>query len=153
MGRFQEMGEKLDKLTDKAAVRTQEGIEKAGGELKDWGKKLEELGERIKKVTQEGLEKVTDEAKEMVQVAKLKSGIREKEKDVDNLTKQLGVKAYQFHLKHKIGNVELKKLGGMITQAKKDIEAKKKEIARLREKEKKETKHDPKIRRRKKAAN
>jgi len=150
---FQELGEKLDKLTDKAAVRTQEEIEKAGDELKDWRKRLDELGERIKKVTQEGLEKVADGAKEMVQVVKLKSGIRDKEKDIDSLTKQLGAKAYQFHLEKRIGNVELKKLGGMITQAKKDIEAKKKEIARLREKEKKETKHDPKIRRRKEAVN
>lgn len=137
MVRFQEVGEKLDKLTDRAAVRTQEEIEKAGDELKDWRKRLDKLGERIKKVTQEGLEKVANGAKEMVQVAKLKSGIRDKEKDVDALTKQLGAKAYQFHLEKKIGNVELKKLGGMITQAKKDIKAKKKEIARLREKEEK----------------
>jgi len=137
MGKFQELGEKLDRLADKAAVRTQEGIEKAGDELKDWGRRVDGLGERIKKVTQEGLEKVADEAKEMVQVAKLKSEIRDKERDVDALTKQLGAKTYQFHLEKKIGNVELKKLGGMITQAKKDIEAKKKEIARLREKEKK----------------
>jgi len=137
MVRFQELGEKLDKLTDRAAVRTQEEIEKAGDELKDWRKKLDKLGETIKKVTQEGLEKVADEVKEMVQVAKLKSEIRDKETDIDSLTKQLGARAYQFHLEKRIGNVELKKLGGMITQAKKEIEAKKKEIARLREKEEK----------------
>ena len=137
MVKFRELGEKLDELTDKAAVRTQEGIERAGDELKDWRKRLDELGERIKKVTQEGLEKVADGAKEMVEVAKLKSEIRDKKNDVDNLIKQLGAKAYQFHLEHRIGNVELKKLGGIITQAKKDIEAKQKEIARLREKEKK----------------
>lgn len=153
MVRFQELGEKLDKLTDKAAVRTQEEIEKAGDELKDWRKRVDGLGERIKKVTQEGLEKVADGAKEIVQVVKLKSGIRDKEKDVDSLTKQLGAKAYQFHREKRIGNVELKKLGGMITQAKKDIEAKRKEIARLRQKEKKQTEDDPKIRKRKKAAN
>jgi len=132
MGRFQELGEKLDKLTDKAAVRSQEGIEKAGDELKDWRKKLEELGERIKKVTQEGLGKVGDEAKGMVQVAKLKSEIGDKEKDVDSLTKQLGTKAYQLHLEKKIGNVELKKLAGKITQAKKDMEAKEKSIRSLK---------------------
>ena len=137
MVRFQELGEKLDKLTDRAAARTQEEIEKAGDELKDWRKRLDKLGERIKNVTQEGLEKLADGAKEMVQVAKLKSGIRDKEKDIDSLTKQLGAKAYQFHRENRIGNVELKKLGGMITQVKKDVEAKKKEIARLREKEKK----------------
>ena len=136
MRKFQELGEKLDRLADKATAGTQEGIEKAGDELKDWGKKVGGLGERIKKVTQEGLEKVAGEAKEMVQIAKVKSEIRDKEKDVDALTKQLGAKTYQFHLEKRIGNVELKKLGGMITQARKDIEAKKKEIARLREKEK-----------------
>ena len=131
MVKFQELGEKLDKLADKAAVRTQEEIEKVGDELKDWRKRVDQLGERIKKVTQDGLEKVTDGAKEMVQVVKLKPGIRKKEKDIDSLNKQLGAKAYQLHREKRIGNVELKKLGGIITQAKKDIEAKKKEIVRV----------------------
>lgn len=135
MGTFRELGKKLDKLADKLASRTEEGVEKAGDELKDWGKRLDELGERIRKVTQEGVEKVSGETKEMVQVAKLRSYIKDKEKDVENLTRQLGARAYQLHLEKKIGNVESKKLGGMITQVKKDIEAKKREIARLREKQ------------------
>ncbi|MBA7491011.1 hypothetical protein ES702_01555 [subsurface metagenome] len=134
MGGFEELGKRLDKLTEKARDRTQEEMEKAGGEIKEWGKKLDELGEKIKKTTQEGVEKVSGKTKGIIPITKLKSEIKEIEKDVDSLTKQLGAKTYQFHLEKKIGNVELKKLGGKITQFKKDIEAKKKGIQRLRQK-------------------
>ncbi|TKJ43208.1 hypothetical protein CEE35_09035 [Candidatus Aerophobetes bacterium Ae_b3b] len=134
MGGFEELGKRLDKLAEKVKSRTQEEAEKAGVEIKEWGKRLDELGEKIKKITQEGVEKVSGETKGIVQITKLRSEIREIEKDIDTLTKQLGVKTYQLHLENKIGNVELKKLGGKITQFKKDIEAKEKGIQRLREK-------------------
>jgi len=134
MGGFEELGKRLDKLTEKARDRTQEEMEKAGGEIKEWGKKLDELGEKIKKTTQEGVEKVSGKTKGIIPITKLKSEIKEIEKDIDSLTKQLGARTYQFHLEKKIGNVELKKLGGKITQFKKDIEAKKKGIQRLRQK-------------------
>ncbi len=134
MGGFEELGKRLDKLAEKVKSRTQEEAEKAGVEIKEWGKRLDELGEKIKKITQEGVEKVSGETKGIVQITKLRSEIREIEKDIDTLTKQLGAKTYQLHLEKKIGNVELKKLGGKITQFKKDIEAKEKGIQRLREK-------------------
>jgi len=133
MGGFEELGKRLDKLTEKARDRTQEEMEKAGGEIKEWGKKLDELGEKIKKTTQEGVEKVSGKTKGIIPITKLKSEIKEIEKDIDSLTKQLGAKTYQFHLEKKIGNVELKKLGGKITKLKKNIETREKEIQRLRE--------------------
>ncbi len=134
MGGFEELGKRLDKLAEKVKSRTQEEAEKVGVEMKGWGKRLDELGEKIKKTTQEGVEKVSGKTKGIIPITKLKSEIREIEKDIDNLTKELGVKTYQLHLENRIGNVELKKLGGKITQFKKDIEAKEKGIKRLREK-------------------
>jgi len=134
MGGFEELGKRLDKLAEKVKSRTQEEAEKAGVEINEWGKRLDELWEKIKKITQEGVEKVSGETKGIVQITKLRSEIREIEKDIDNLTKQLGAKAYQLHLEKRIGNVELKKLGGMITHLKKSVVAKEREIRRLRQK-------------------
>jgi len=132
--KFQELGKKLDQLAERMRGRTQEEAEKAGAGTKKWGKRLDELGEKIKETTQEGIERFSLEAKERTRVAKLRSEIRERKKDIDNLTKQLGAKTYQLHLEKKIGNVELKKLGGKITQIRRDIEQREKEIERLREK-------------------
>ncbi len=132
--RFEELGKKVDQLAEKIRDRTQDEAGKAGAEIKEWGKGLDELGEKIKKITQEGVEKVSGKTKGIIRITKLRSEIREIEKDIDSLTRQLGAKTYQLHLEKKIGNVELKKLGGKITQFKKDIEAKKKGIQRLREK-------------------
>lgn len=133
MATFQELGRKLDNLGDKLAVRTEAGLDKAGGELKDWGKGLDELGGRIKKLAQEGVEKISDEARERVEIIKLRSEIKDNEHQVEKLTQRLGTRTYQLHLKNKVGNVELRKLGGRVTQLKKAIRAKEKEIARLKE--------------------
>jgi len=132
--KFEELGKKVDQLAEKIRGRTQEEAEKAGVGTKKWGKRLDELGEKIKKTTQEGVEKVSGKTKGIIPITKLKSEIREIEKDIDSLTKQLGAKTYQLHLEKKIGNVELKKLGGMITRLKKIVAAKEKEIRRLRRK-------------------
>ena len=132
--KFQELGKKVDQLAERMRGRTQEEAEKAGAEIKEWGKRLDELGEKIKKTTQEGVEKVSGKTKGIIPIAKLRSEIREREKDIDSLTKQVGAKTYQLHLEKKIGNVELKKLGGMITRLKKIVAAKEKEIRRLRRK-------------------
>ena len=132
--RFEEWGKKVDQLAEKIRDQTQDEAEKAGAGIKEWGKRLDELGEKIKKITQAGVEKVSGKTKGMVQITKLRFKIREVEKDIDSLTRQLGAKTYQLHLEKKIGNVELKKLGDKITQFKKDIEAKEKGIQRLREK-------------------
>jgi len=94
---------------------------------------FEELG-KIKKTTQEGIEKFALETKEIGQVAKLRSEVRQRKKEMESFLKELGEKTYQLHLEKKIGNVELKKLGSKITKLKKGIESKEKDIQRLREK-------------------
>jgi len=133
MGGFEELGKKLDKLAEKIRSRTQEGVEKTRAEAKDWGEKIDKLGEKIKKTTQEAIEKFALETKEIDQVAKLRSEVRQRKKEMESFLKELGEKTYQLHLKKKIGNVELKKLGGKITKLKKNIETREKEIQRLRE--------------------
>ena len=133
MGGFEELGKKLDKLAEKTRSRTQEGVEKTRAEAKNWGEKIDKLGEKIKKTTQEGIEKFALETKEIGRVAKLKSEIRQRKKEMESFLKELGEKTYQFHLKKRIGNVELKKLGSKITKLKKGIESKEKDIQRLRE--------------------
>lgn len=134
IARFKELGKTLDHLAGRIRGRTQEELEKGADEIKDWGTRLDKLGEKIKKTTQEGMEKFSVEAKGMVQAAKLRSGIRETQKKLDSLVKELGERTYRLHLKKKIGNVELKKLGGKITQIRKEIAAREKRIQRLREK-------------------
>lgn len=47
---------------------------------------------------------------------------------------EFGQKTYHLHLAKKIGNVELRKLGGKITQFRKEIQGKEKDIQKLREK-------------------
>jgi len=134
MGGFEELGKKLDKLAKKTRSRTQEGVEKTRAEAKNWGEKIDKLGEKIKKTTQEGIEKFALETKEIGQVAKLRSEVRQRKKEMESFLKELGEKTYQLHLEKKIGNVELKKLGSKITKLKKGIESKEKDIQRLREK-------------------
>lgn len=133
MGGFEELGKKLDKLAEKTRSRTQERVEKTRAEAKNWGEKIDKLGEKIKKTTQEGIEKFALETKEIGQVAKLRSEVRQRKKEMESFLKELGEKTYQLHLKKRIGNVELKKLGSKITKLKKGIESKEKDIQRLRE--------------------
>lgn len=133
MGGFEELGKKLDELSGKVRSEAWEGAEKAGGEIRDWKERLENLGERIKKTTQEGIQRFTLEAKEMIHAPGLRSEIREARQEIESLLRELGEKTYQLHLEKKIGNVELKKLGGKITKLK--IEVKEKDIQRLRERQ------------------
>ena len=133
MGGFEELGKKLDKLAEKTRSRTQEGVEKTRAEAKNWGEKIDKLGEKIKKTTQEGIEKFALETKEIGQVAKLRSEVRQRKKEMESFLKELGEKTYQLHLEKRIGNVELKKLGSKITKLRKGIESKEKDIQRLRE--------------------
>ena len=131
---FKELGKKLDSLVEKVKSITQEGIEKTAEEAKDWRKKLDELGEKIKKTTQEGIERFALGTKELAQATKLRSEIRGEKKKMESVLKELGEKTYQLHLEKKIGYVELKKLGSKITKLRKTIEAKEKDILRLRKK-------------------
>jgi len=132
MGGFEELGKKLDKLAEGIKTTTQTRAEKTVKEAKEWGKKLDELGEGIKKTVQGGLGKFVTETKGLGQTAKLRFQIREGKKDIEEIFRQIGEKAYQLHLQKKIGNVELKKLGAKVTKLKKDIQAKEKQIRRLR---------------------
>lgn len=138
MGGFEELGKKLDKLAEGIKATTQNRAEKTVKEAKEWGKKLDELGEGIKKTVQEGLGKFVTETKGLGQATKLRLQIREEKKDTEEIFRQIGEKAYELHLQKKIGNVELKKLGAKVTKLKKDIQAKEKQIRRLRSGEGKE---------------
>jgi len=135
MGGFEELGRKLDELSEKVRSEAWEEAEKAGGEIRDWKERLENLGERIKKTTQEGIQRFTLEAKEMIHAPGLRSEIREARQEIESLLRELGEKTYQLHLEKQIGNAELKKLGGKITKLKKAIEVKEKDIQRLRERQ------------------
>lgn len=134
MGGFEELGSKLDRLAEKVKKLTQEGVEKTRGEAGDWRKKLDSLREKIRKTTQEGIEKFALGTKEMGQVAKLRSEIRQRKNKMEGLLKELGEKTYQLHLEKKIGYAELKRLGSGITSLRKETEARKKQIQRLRKK-------------------
>ena len=138
MGGFEELGKKLDKLAGEIKTTTQARAEKTVKEAKEWGKKLDELGEGIKRTVQEGLEKFVTETKGLGQTTKLRFQIREGKKDIEEIFRQIGEEAYQLHLQKKIGNVELKKLGAKVTKLKKDIQAREKQIRRLRSGERKE---------------
>lgn len=133
---FKELGKKLDSLVEKIKSITQEGMEKTAEEAKDWRKKLDELGEKIKKTTQEGIERFALETKELGRVIKLRSEIRGEKKKMESVLKELGENTYQLHLEKKIGYAELKKLGSKITKLRKTIEAKEKDILRLRKRNK-----------------
>jgi len=135
MSGFEELGKKLDKLTEEIKIATQSGIEKTAKEAKDWRKNLDELGEKIRRITQEGIEWFATETKEFGQIARLKSQIKQKEKEINDLFKQMGEKTYELHLQKKIGNVQLKSLGAKVTKLRKDIEIKKKQIQSLKKKE------------------
>ncbi len=136
MGGFEELGKKLDKLARGIKADTQSKAERTVKEAKEWGKKLDELGEGVKKTVQEGLEKFVTQTKGLGQSTRLRLQIREGKKDIEEIIRQIGEKAYQLHLQKKIGNVELKKLGAKVTRLKKDIQAKEKQIQRLRSEEK-----------------
>ena len=132
---FEELGKKLDRLTEEIKIAAQSGIEKTAKEAKDWRKNLDELGEKIRKTTQEGIEWFATEAKELGQITRLRSQIRQKEKKINDFFKQMGEKTYELHLQKKIGNVQLKSLGAKITQLKKEVETKTKQIQNLKKKE------------------
>jgi len=134
MGGFEELGSKLDRLAEKVKRLTQEGVEKTRGEAGDWRKKLDSLREKIRKTTQEGIEKFALGTKEMGQVARLRSEIRQRKNKMEGLLRELGEKTYQLHLEKKIGYAELKGLGSSITKLRKETEARKKQIQRLRKK-------------------
>lgn len=122
MGTLEELGRKVDKLTESIKGAVQEGMGRTGSEVKDWRKQLDELTERIKKTTQEGLEKFTSETKELGQMAKIKPRIWQKRKRMEEKFCEMGKLAYRLHLEKRIGNPELKEMGAQITKIRKEIE-------------------------------
>jgi len=132
MGGFEELGRRLDKLAEGIKTATQSGVEKTTREAKDWREKLDDLGDKVKKITQEGIERFATETKGFSQIARLRSQMRQREKEIENMLKQIGEKTYELHLQKKIGHGELKKMGARITRLKKDVKAKELEIQSLR---------------------
>jgi len=132
MGGFEELGRRLDKLAEGIKTATQSGVEKTTREAKDWREKLDDLGDKVKKITQEGIERFAAETKGFSQIARLRSQMRQREKEIENMLKQIGEKTYELHLQKKIGHGELKKMGARITRLKKDIQAKELKIQSLR---------------------
>lgn len=132
MAGFEELGKKLDKLTEEIKTTTQDGIERTAKEAKDWRKKLDRLGKIIRKTTQEGVEWFAKGTKGFGEINKLRLQIRQVEKDKNNLFKEMGKNAYQLHLEKKIGNVQLKSLGAKITRLRKEIETKEKRIQNIK---------------------
>ncbi len=132
MAGFEELGKKLDKLTEEIKTATQDGIERTAKEAKDWRKKLDRLGKIIRKTTQEGVEWFAKETKGFGETNKLRLQMRQVEKDKNNLFKEMGKKAYELHLQRKIGNVQLKSLGAKITRLRKEIETKEKRIQNIK---------------------
>jgi hypothetical protein len=53
---------------------------------------------------------------------------------MEDLLKELGEKTYRLHLEKRIGHADLKRLGSSITKLRKETEARKKQVRRLREK-------------------
>ncbi len=47
---FEELGKKLDKLTEEIKTVAQDGIERTAKEAKDWRKKLDGLGKIIERL-------------------------------------------------------------------------------------------------------
>ncbi len=132
MGGFEELGRRLDKLAEGIKTATQSGVEKTAREAKDWREKLDDLGDKVKKITQEGIERFATETKGFSQIARFRSQIRQREKEIENMFEQMGEKTYELHLQKKIGHPELKKLGARITRLKKDIKAKELQIQSLK---------------------
>lgn len=132
MAGFEELGKKLDKLTEEIKTVAQGGIERTGKEAKDWRKKLDGLGKVIRRTTQEGVDWFSKETREFGEINKLRLQIRRVEKEISDLFEQTGRKAYDLHLQKKIGNTELKSLGAKITRLRKEIETKKKRIQNLK---------------------
>ena len=73
---FEELGKKLDKLTEEIKTVAQDGIERTAKEAKDWRKKLDGLGKIIRKTTQEGVEWFINETTEFGEINKLRLQIR-----------------------------------------------------------------------------
>ena len=132
MGGFEELGKRLDKLTETVKRIAREGVGKSSKEAKEWGRKLDELGEGVKKISQEGLEKFASGAKGLGQIGKLRLEIREREKKLADKFEEIGEKTYELCLEKKIENTELEKLREEITGLKKEVEGKKKKIKELK---------------------
>ena len=132
MAGFEELGKKLDRLTEEVKTVAQDGIERTAKEAKDWRKKLDGLGKVVSKTTQEGVEWFGKETREFGEINKLRLQTRRLEKELKDLLEQTGRKAYELHLQKKIGNIQLKSLGGKITRLKRQIATKKERIQDLR---------------------
>jgi len=132
MGRFEELGKKLDKLAEQIKATTQTGIEKTATEAKEWRDYLDDLAEKIKKTSYEGLEKFAAETKELGRVAKLRSQIRDKKRELQDKFQRMGELSFKLKVYEKVEEEEFKKLGEEISNLEKEIKEKEKEIQKLK---------------------
>jgi ABC-type phosphate transport system auxiliary subunit len=138
MAGFEEWGKKLDDLMERIKDTTQEGTGKTVKEAGEWGKRLSQLGETVKKTTQEGIEKFATGTKELAQVSKLRSHVRELKTKMTDKFRQMGEETYKLFLKEGIEDEKIKKLGAEVTKLKKDIQTKEDQINKLRKRKEKQ---------------
>lgn len=132
MGAFEEMGKRLDELTQRVRVATKEGVDKTGKGANDWRKKLDELGGTIRQVTQEGVGRFATQTKTFTQNTKLRSQIRDVQKKKEHKITELGNKLYKSGLYDKIEDDELNGIVEEIAKLEKEIKMKEEEIQKLK---------------------
>ena len=132
MGKFEDLGKKLDKLADQLRATTQAGIEKTTTETREWKKYLDDLAEKIKKTTQESLEKFATETKEFGQIAKLRSQIKDDKRKLEDKFKQLGELAFRLNVQERLEDEEIKKITREIQEIENKIKEKEEQIKKLK---------------------
>jgi len=132
MGKFEEVGRRLDRLAEEIKNAAQTGIEKTTVETKEWKRYLDELADKIKKTAQEGLEKFAAETKELGQIAKLRSQIKEKRKLLQEKFERMGELAFELKIHEKVEEESLKRVAEEISLLQKEIQEKEKEVESLK---------------------
>jgi len=122
MGRFTELGQRMDQLTERVRLAAQHGVGRSSEEARDWRRYLDELGDRIRQTTQEGLGRFRSETKGLGQAVRTRPQLWQKQRELKDKYEAMGRLAYDLHRQFRIGNPELKKMGGQITRLIREIE-------------------------------
>lgn len=132
MGRFEKLGERLDRLAQELRTATHNGIERTTKETREWRKYLDDLAEKIRKTSQEGLERFTTETKEFGQITKLRSQARDRKREFQDKLQRMGEIAFRLKIYEKMEEEELKKLGEEISSLEREIKEKEGQIQKLK---------------------